>query len=321
MRVLGQSYCGREGVPGIVASHPRRRAGRDLRCGNATVGKFRPIVLSGDFGISEGWRLRDVDFWRWLRGRTGDSLAKGALRSSDRHRADGWTYGQFARTLRRRSFVSIGPAIDHVSTATVSEPEIGSPGRRSRNTRRIAMTTRALQRRGAVTLWTIVCMPLLATIFWGVLEVGYLYQARVEAENATDAAVLAAVQAWGDRGGQARNIRAAEKAGKDFARANAIHGRPVDLDDSMIASSAAWSFGRAKPGKSGFDFTANPDATDQLAVVLEATVRVRGFWMSVLGPSDSTVSVASAAVFEPSETGPRVKLIRLEKILKPNRES
>lgn len=167
----------------------------------------------------------------------------------------------------------------------------------------------ASQRRGAVTIWTILCIPLLVTVLVGVAEMNRLWQARVQLENAMEAAALAAVKEWGDRGGGAANRVAALSAGQAYSAANTIHGVPVKLDDAFVA----WSFGSATPRGTGFDFQAAPEATAGLAVVLESTVNLSRFSPPVVGWSigDPTVSAKVAAFYDASATPPRPQLIRL----------
>jgi Flp pilus assembly protein TadG len=172
---------------------------------------------------------------------------------------------------------------------------------------------RALCRRGAVTVWTILAVPFILTILCVVVELGCLWQARVQLENALEAAVLAAVQEWGEQGGTAQHVAAAETAGKAYARANTIRGMAVDLNNGAMAPAVAWAFGTATRHGSGFDFTANVDATKDLAVVVQATAKVPAIFRPVFGRwlCSSSVTAATAAYYDLSETSPRPRLIRL----------
>ncbi len=168
-------------------------------------------------------------------------------------------------------------------------------------------------RRGIVTIWTILAVPVMLTILCVVVEVGRLWQARAQLENALEAAVLAAVQEWGRRGGTAKQVPAGAIVGKAYARANAIHGTPVDLDDRAIVPDAAWAFGTVTPTEGGFDFTPNPDAQTNLAVVVQATAKVPALFRSSLGRwiGASTVTAGTAAFYDPSAQPPRARLIRI----------
>lgn len=169
------------------------------------------------------------------------------------------------------------------------------------------------QRRGVVTIWTILCMPLLMTILYAVAEVAHLWQARVQLENAVEAAVLATVQEWGRRGGGAKHVGAALSAGQAFGEANAVHGIPVRLSDRKRVPKVAWSFGTASPSGNGYQFTPDTEATAKFAVILQATVRTPRLCRPLLGASlgEATVTAASIAFYDPSESPPRPRLIRV----------
>ncbi|MGO8752224.1 MAG: TadE family protein [Thermoguttaceae bacterium] len=168
---------------------------------------------------------------------------------------------------------------------------------------------RALHRQGAVTIWTILCLPVILTVLFGTIQMGRLWQARVQLENALEAAALAAVQQWGALGGGALNVAAAQSAGKTYGKANTVHGIPVDLDDGSIVPLSAWTFGTAAPNGTGYDFTPAPNAAAQFAVVLQATVRVHAILK--LGFGHSTVAAKIAAYYDPSDAAHGPRLIRL----------
>jgi Flp pilus assembly protein TadG len=168
-------------------------------------------------------------------------------------------------------------------------------------------------RRGVVTLWTVLAIPFVLAVFCALLEVGHLWQARVQLESALHAAALASVQEWGERGGTAEQMDAAELQGKAFALANTIHGVPVDLDDRAVVPTVAWAFGAAACRENGFDFMTDPDAKADLAIVLQATARVPPLFPPIFAGwlSDATVSVRTAAYYDRSVTPPRPRLILL----------
>ena len=174
-------------------------------------------------------------------------------------------------------------------------------------------------RRGVVTLWTILCIPFILTILFVVAEVSQLWQARVQLENALESAALATVQEWGDLGGQAKNVLAAQTVGRAYGKANLVRGVQVDLDDRTVVPVVAWSFGSAEPNGSGFDFTSTADAKAKFAVVLQATVKVARLCKSILGPAakDSTVTVKVAAFYDPLGTAQQPRLIRLNESSRP----
>jgi len=208
---------------------------------------------------------------------------------------------------------------------------------------------RARRRPGAgrhalVTLWTILCIPVLLTLLCVVAEVSHVWQARVQLENAQEAASLAAVQEWGDRGGDLKQIAAARGIGHAYGLANTIQGLALNLDDREQAPRAAWHFGTVRPAANSgqgepagtrFDFTpvtettktqasctAPADSSDgktidasKLAVVLQATVRVPPIWRATVGRwiGDSILSAQVAAMYDTSCQPPRPRLIRLDR--------
>ncbi len=170
-------------------------------------------------------------------------------------------------------------------------------------------------RRAVVTLLTLLCVPLLLTLLCAVAEVNHLWQARLQLENALEAASLAAIKEWGDLGGSAQQIPAAQHLGRAYSRANLVQGLPLDLDDRNLVPSAVWRFGTASPKGTGFDFTPCPDAQSQQALLLQATIRVPPLWKLSLGHwiGYSTITVQVAAYYDASSKPPRPRLIRLHR--------
>lgn len=81
--------------------------------------------------------------------------------------------------------------------------------------------------RGAITLWLILLMPVLVILLLFVADIGQIWVARVELENAMEAASLAAVKEWGDKGGG--STWKPRKVGVMFAAANSVHGESVRI--------------------------------------------------------------------------------------------
>jgi Flp pilus assembly protein TadG len=82
-------------------------------------------------------------------------------------------------------------------------------------------------RRGAITVWLILAIPVLMTLFCLLLEVGNLWLARIELTNALESSSLAAVKEWGDNGGGDTWIP--RNVGNTYAMANTVNGSIVDL--------------------------------------------------------------------------------------------
>lgn len=170
-----------------------------------------------------------------------------------------------------------------------------------------------------MTLWTILAVPVLFTVLCVVVEVGRLWQARVQLENALEAAALAAIQEWGQRGGNEEQVAAGETLGKTYALANAVQGRPVDLEDRAVVPAVAWAFGTATPRGTAFDFTPDPRAKANLAVVIEATARVPTLFRSLWGAwaKEPTVTAGTAAYYDQSVQPPKPRLIRIRDCVIP----
>lgn len=90
-------------------------------------------------------------------------------------------------------------------------------------------------RSGSATLWMLIWLPCLLALFVALVGVANLWLARVELENALEAAALAAVKQWGQAGGGdtlvPRHVAVA------FAHSNAVRSLPVVIGDNYQAGS------------------------------------------------------------------------------------
>ena len=174
---------------------------------------------------------------------------------------------------------------------------------------RTARRRRTPARRGVVTIWTLICLPLAVIVLFGMVHVGRMWHARVQLENAVEAAALAAVQEWGDQGGGTQGISSSEAAGRAMPRPT-----------RCLVFRSIWPIARAPlrmlgpsdrpcPGGTGFDFTPDPDAKARFAVILQATVRVPRLFRPLLG--ESTVTATTVAYYDPSTEPRRPRLIWL----------
>jgi hypothetical protein len=91
------------------------------------------------------------------------------------------------------------------------------------------------RRSGTITLWTILFLPILVVLFLVVIEGIHLWLARVELENALEAAALAAVKEWAESGNApAQNwTQSGRLLGLEYAGANTIRG--VDFNPANFA--------------------------------------------------------------------------------------
>ncbi len=97
------------------------------------------------------------------------------------------------------------------------------------------------RRRGVVSLWTLLMVPVLLVMFAVVVEGVHLWLARVELENALEAGALAAVKEWAESGSAPGSgwTAGARDVGVDYAAANTINQTPVDIDDNFVTYSEA----------------------------------------------------------------------------------
>ncbi len=82
-------------------------------------------------------------------------------------------------------------------------------------------------RRGISSMWTILWLPVFLLVFTVLINIGSLWLARVELENALEAAALAAVKEWGDADGGSTTIP--RNVGVDAAAFNFVRGVPVEI--------------------------------------------------------------------------------------------
>ncbi len=90
-------------------------------------------------------------------------------------------------------------------------------------------------RRAMVSLWTLLMIPALLVLFAVVVEGVHLWLARVELENALEAAALAAVKEWAEStSGPAPGwTEGARIVGQTYAAANSINQTPVSIDTNL----------------------------------------------------------------------------------------
>jgi hypothetical protein len=81
------------------------------------------------------------------------------------------------------------------------------------------------RRRGSATLWMIIWLPCILTLFCVLVGVANLWLARVELENALEASALAAVKQWGQAGGGSTDVP--RQVGVAYAYSNIVRGNPV----------------------------------------------------------------------------------------------
>ncbi len=82
-------------------------------------------------------------------------------------------------------------------------------------------------------LWLILALPVLVLLLGVVIEIGNIWLARVELENALESAALAAVKEWGSAGGG--NTAVSRLVGVEYAKANTVTGTPAAITTNYDA--------------------------------------------------------------------------------------
>ena len=100
--------------------------------------------------------------------------------------------------------------------------------------KRMLVRRRSCRRKGITTLWMIITLPVLLILLCILVGVAQLWLARVELENALEAAALAAVKQWGDASGGA--TAPARQVGVDYALVNTVRCEPVEIARNLDPS-------------------------------------------------------------------------------------
>ena len=96
-------------------------------------------------------------------------------------------------------------------------------------------------RRGISVLWLVVTLPIFVFLFVGVVMIGNIWLARVELENALEAAALAAVKEWAENPSYGGDTLIPRNVGVAYAAANTISGVPVDIRTNYDHANATGS--------------------------------------------------------------------------------
>ena len=122
---------------------------------------------------------------------------------------------------------------DRSLTTSATEPN-SCPFLRHRSSTGAA---RCRSRAGIATLWVILMLPVVFLMLVFAVEIGNLWLARVELENALESAALAAVKEWHADAG-ASDTTIPRQIGQSFALANTVRGVPVTIGDNYVAATA-----------------------------------------------------------------------------------
>jgi Flp pilus assembly protein TadG len=156
---------------------------------------------------------------------------------------------------------------------------------RNQHPRPLQSTTR----RGMATLWLIIWLPVLLVLFCILVDGAHLWLARVELENALEAAAQAAVREWGKAAGGDTLIP--RQMGQAYAAANIVRGDAVVLSENYDGS--------AVPGG-----PVNPN--QNLSYVLAEALPTANFIFGVVNDvdTDSNPATPDELVFDAEEAPP-----------------
>jgi Flp pilus assembly protein TadG len=179
-------------------------------------------------------------------------------------------------------------------------------------------------------LWLIVALPVLLLLACLLVEIGNIWLARAELENAMEAAALAAVKEWGDRGGG--DTEMPREVGVAYAEANPVTGVPPapflsnrDGGDSPNQNEDCTGnlvFGAVTNAAVPYEFNAGvqPSCSGApFAVRARATVPVQsiGGRLSGMNWGMFSVSASAVAMYDCTTGRPRLIRVRPEDIVCP----
>jgi len=181
----------------------------------------------------------------------------------------------------------------------------------------------AARRAGVVTLWLILVLPVLLMLLIFLIEIANVWRARVELENALEAAALAAVKEWkeGSTDGAARAVAIT------YAAANTVAGESVVITENsggdpngnasatgnlvfgaVTTAASPWVFhADTSPSCPTSDYGVRAQATVQVASV---AARLGGYTVPVLW-----VSAAATARYACAATQPQLIRVRPENFI------
>lgn len=204
--------------------------------------------------------------------------------------------------------------------------EEGSQIVRAGSTRRTRRRGRwARQRHGVVGLWLIVALPVLLLLLILLIEIGNIWLARAELENALETAALAAVKQWGDSGGADNSAisSTSRDVGVTYAAVNTVTGISVAITNNYN-SAAPPNFNASSTGNlifgavttSGIPWVFNSNEAvdtpgETYGVRARATVPVNSVVAGFGGFTVPTFYVSATATARYSSTNSRPELIRV----------
>lgn len=177
-------------------------------------------------------------------------------------------------------------------------------------------------RRGVATLWLIVSLPVLLLLVCFIVEIGNIWLARVELENALESAALAAVKEWADAAGG--DTQQARFVGMEYAAANTVTGTPVTLAHNYISGNTNQNascegdlvFGALTNDVIPWVFNAGIQPScipggDPFAVRAQASVTVNSICGTLLGVAMPVFRVSATATARDDCTAVGASLIRV----------
>jgi len=197
--------------------------------------------------------------------------------------------------------------------ATAPDAAIAPTGRTgaSRTGARASVRKLSRRRRGVAALWLILALPVLVLLLGVVIEIGNVWLARVELENAMEAAALAAVKEWGGAGGGS-GTETARWVGVEYAKANTVTGTAVGIGTNwnsgvspnenadcagnlvfgaVMTNAIPWVFDAGEQAGCGYGVDLLFDASSNASLQSESSWGINFDWQTPPGtPSDLTIA-------------------------------
>jgi Flp pilus assembly protein TadG len=164
------------------------------------------------------------------------------------------------------------------------------------------------RRAGISAVWLLLALPVLLIMFFSITTIAGLWMARIELENAAEAAARAAVKVWGDGADTPANRTTAHQAAAALAMSNLIFNSALTVDpnnDDTQVNNNATCPGTILLGQlvgSTFVADQSPAAANERGAYVSLSGTVTSPWLGgMTGPF--TVNATAAAVYTSATEG------------------
>lgn len=173
-----------------------------------------------------------------------------------------------------------------------------------------------VNRHGVATIWVIIASPAMLAMLVLVSDVSNLWLARVELENAVEAAALAGANVWGDGADNAVTRSDAHARAKSLAESNRVRGQTftVNANDNPSNTNNNASLpgnvmlGGYNSGLATFDATQVGPAINARACYVSVSLTLNSLWVGFAGP----FQIHATAVARYDAGSGSAKLVRID---------